>query len=31
MKNLWIKVLVIGTIVAGYALPALAVGGGGPC
>ncbi|EMS78561.1 hypothetical protein Dpo_7c00310 [Desulfotignum phosphitoxidans DSM 13687] len=30
MKHLWINVLVIGMIVAGYALPALAVGGGGP-
>ena len=30
MKNLWINVLVIGTIVAGYALPVLARGGGGP-
>jgi len=30
MKHLWINALVIGMIVAGYALPALAVGGGGP-
>ncbi len=30
MKNLWIKVLVIGTVVAGYALPVLGYGGGGP-
>jgi hypothetical protein len=30
MKNLWINVLVTGMIVAGYALPALAYGGGGP-
>ena len=31
MKNLLIKVFVIGALVAGYAMPVLAVGGGGPC
>lgn len=30
MRNLCIKVVLIGTIVAGFALPALARGGGGP-
>jgi len=31
MKNLLVKLFVIGVLVAGYALPALAGGGGGPC
>ena len=31
MKSLMIKLFVIGTIVAGYTLPVLAGGGGGPC
>lgn len=30
MKKLMIEVLVIGMMVAGYALPVLASGGGGP-
>ena len=30
MKKLMIEVLVIGMMVAGYALPVLACGGGGP-
>lgn len=30
MKKLMISVFVIGTVIAGYALPVLASGGGGP-
>jgi len=30
MKNLMIKLFVIGVIVAGYAMPVLSCGGGGP-
>ena len=30
MKKLMVKLFVIGVVVAGYALPVLACGGGGP-
>ncbi len=30
MKNVMIKLFVIGVVVAGYAMPVLASGGGGP-
>ncbi len=31
MKKLLLSVFVIGVLVAGYAMPVLASGGGGPC
>ena len=31
MKKVMIKLFVIGVMVAGYAMPVLASGGGGPC
>lgn len=31
MKNLMIKLFVIGVVVAGSVMPVLAFGGGGPC
>ena len=31
MKKLMVKLFLIGVLVAGYALPVLAGGGGGPC
>ena len=31
MKNLMVKLFVIGVLIAGYAMPVLASGGGGPC
>lgn len=31
MKNVMIKLFVIGVVIAGYVVPVMAAGGGGPC